>query len=88
MHPFQLQHQEQTELLEVSDEVMQSLNFLIFIFLRDKGNITEIHGLASELLNGYLHHVEKAVDFSRNVCKLKLEKINDNGVADVSITMK
>ncbi len=68
----------------MSDEVMQSLNFLIFIFLRDKNNITGIHALATELQDGYLSHVEKAVDFSRNLCKLKLGKIKESGEIDVS----
>lgn len=63
---------------------MQSLNFLIFIFLRDKDDKTGIHALARELREGYLSHVEKAVDFSRDLCKMKLGKIKESGEIDVN----
>jgi len=60
-----LKHKEETDLLEVSDEVMASLNFLICLFLRDKANETEIHDLSNELQENFLKQIEKGLVLMR-----------------------
>jgi hypothetical protein len=60
-----LKHKEETDLLEVSDEVMASINFLICLFLRDKKNETGIVDLADELLSNYVSHIDKGLLLSR-----------------------
>ena len=60
-----LKHKEETDLLEVSDEVMASLNFLICMFLRDKSNETGIQDLSNELQENFLQHIEKGLALMR-----------------------
>ena len=72
-----LKHKEETDLLEVSDEVMSSLNFLICLFLRDKENETGIRDLIVELQENFLKDIEKGLVLSRAHYQMKLFDCKD-----------
>ena len=72
-----LKHKEETDLLEVSDEVMASVNFLICLFLRDKKNETGIRDLSSELQDSYLKQIEKGLVLSRAHYAMRLSDCKD-----------
>ena len=73
----QLKHKEETDLLEVSDEVMASLNFLICLNLRDKLNETGIRDLTSELQENYLKQVERGLVLGQAHNKQRLADCQD-----------
>lgn len=67
-----LKHGAETDILEVSDEVMASLNFLICVMIRDKSmKITGIWDLKDELISSYLKPLKTAIDISRGHYQLK-----------------
>ena len=64
----------ETDLLEMSDEVMASLNFLICVLLRDKAeNRLKLWDIAPEIEAEYLSHLTTGLNMSRAHYKLKLE---------------
>ena len=69
----------ETDLLEVSDEVMASLNFLICIFLRDRDNLLCLWDIASYVQDDFITPLEKGLGLSKGHYKLKLEEAGSNG---------
>ena len=69
-----LSHGAETDLLEVSDEIMSSLNFLICIFLRDRDNVLCLWDIASYIQDDFITPLEKGITLSRGHYKLKLEE--------------
>ena len=67
-----LKHGAETDILEVSDEVMASLNFLICVMIRDKSmKVTGIWDLKDDLISSYLKPLKMAIDISRGHYQLK-----------------
>ena len=64
----------ETDLLEVSDEVMAALNFLIAMFIRDKDNIFGLWDIVTELERDFLQPLVQGLNLSRGHFKLKLEE--------------
>ena len=55
----------ETDLLEVSDEVMGALNFLICVMMRDKENVSGIWDLKEHLLKEYVAPLDTGLSMSR-----------------------
>ncbi len=74
----------ETDLLEVSDEVMASLNFLVCIFLRDKEDRLGLGVLKTDLKTDYLKPLAEGLAFSRAHYKEKLtdSEFNKNNNVD------
>lgn len=64
----------ETDLLEVSDEIMASLNFLICLLIRDKDNVFDLGQILPYLENDFINPIEKGLSMSRAHYKLKLEE--------------
>ena len=72
----------ETDLLEISDEIMASLNFLICLLLRDKTNILQLWDIIPELNEHFLKPLSTGLSMSRAHYKLKLdEPANSNNGA-------
>ena len=70
----QVRNGAETDLLEVSDEVMASLNFLIAMFLRDKLNEFGLWDIIPELNKDFLEPLSQGLSLSRGHYKLKLQE--------------
>ena len=68
----------ETDLLEVSDEVMASLNFLIFVLQRDKTNAFGLLDIVPQIENDFLKPLNAGLSMSRAHYKLKLEEGENN----------
>merc|ERR1712203_158526 len=78
----------ETDLLEVSDEVMASLNFLKFVLLLDKTNSLGLMDIVPQIENDYLKPLDAGLSMSRAHYKLKLDENKNpfsHGDADVSL---
>ena len=64
----------ETDLLEVSDEIMASLNFLICLLIRDKDNIFDLTQILPYLENDFINPLEKGLSMSRAHYRLKVEE--------------
>ena len=71
----------ETDLLEVSDEVMAALNFLICVLLRDKNNTVGLWDLKDHLEKEFLGPLETGINMSRAHYKASLETNNVKGDA-------
>jgi len=70
----------ETDLLEVSDEVMACLNFLVGLFIRDgKSNASGILDMKAEIQEGFLTPLETGINMSRAHYQAKLEASSDRG---------
>lgn len=79
----------ETDLLEVSDEVMAGINFLICMFLRDKSNQLGVKEMKEEIIQNYVEPIETGIVMSRAHYKQKLVDNTDPNVdgLDMSITV-
>ena len=80
----------ETDLLEVSDEVMASLNFLICVFLRDKTNSLGLMDIVPQIDNDYLKPLNAGLSMSRAHYKLKLDENKNplsHGFVQISCTI-
>ena len=75
-----LKHGAETDLLEISDELMSTLNLLICLMARDKSNnLTQIWDLKDEIIQNFVKPLKTAISMSRAHYKLKLnDKTNPN----------
>ncbi|XP_076679243.1 glomulin [Andrena cerasifolii] len=82
-----LPHGSASDVVELSDEIITSLNLLRFLFLRDKHNQTEIWNLVDGLENDYLKPLREGINLCRAHWKVKMndleeqkktQKISDN----------
>ena len=68
-----LKHGAETDLLEICDELMSSLNLLICLMSRDKStNHTGIWDLKDEIIKNFVNPLKTAISMSRAHYKLKL----------------
>ena len=70
----------ETDLLEVSDELMAGINFLILVFLRDSSNETGLLDMKSELRKEFLEPLEVGINMSKAHYQAKLD--SDPSVTD------
>ncbi|XP_068208721.1 glomulin-like isoform X1 [Palaemon carinicauda] len=66
---------ETTDLLEWSDGIMAALNFLIFLFVRDKENRTCVKKVVPVLQDDFLAKLRKGLELSRAHYELKLREL-------------
>lgn len=66
---------EKSDLLEWSDSVMQALNLLVFLLLRDTQNITGIREALPKLETNFLTPIQTGLDLSRGHYELKLKDL-------------
>jgi hypothetical protein len=71
LRTFKLERGPETDLLEVSDEVMASLNFLWCLKIRDVAGVAEI---LDELRPTYVCQLEKGLEMSRVHYKMQLDE--------------
>lgn len=72
----------ETDLLEISDEVMGSLNFLICILLRDNSNSLGLWDIKSQIETDYINPLTMGLSMSRAHYKLKSEESQDSVQGD------
>ena len=82
-----LKHGAETDLLEICDELMSTLNLLVCIMARDKvGNKTQIWDIKEEIYQNFLKPLKTAISMSRAHYKLKLnEKPDITSESEVSL---
>ncbi|XP_076248608.1 glomulin [Calliopsis andreniformis] len=82
-----LPHGSASDLVELSDEIITSLNLLRFLFLRDKCNETGVWNLVNKLENNYLKPLREGINLCKAHWKVKIkdleyqkktQKISDN----------
>jgi len=83
---FRLSNEEQTDLLEVSDEVLSTINFAHFLLVRDKENISGIHNLKG-LIRTWVEQLEVGLKFSTAHYEQKLKEPFDEGQSNMSVTV-
>lgn len=76
----------ETDLLEVSDELMAGINFLVCVCLRDRENATGIWDLKAELWDGFVTPLETGIKMSRAHYAAKLEE--DDPVHDDTVSLQ
>lgn len=64
-----LSHGSETDIVEISDEIITTLNLLRFLFIRDKSNHTGIWNLLNMLEENYLKPLTQAIHLSRKYWK-------------------
>ena len=77
-----LKHGAETDLLEISDEIMASLNMLICVLLRDRENNTGVWDVKDDLTLEYLKPLKTAINLSRAHYQLKVKE-NPNNKSDI-----
>ena len=78
----------ETDLLEICDELMSSLNLLICIFARDKlNNQTQIWDLKDEIIESFLKPLKTAISLSRAHYKLKLDDKSDTKTSESNVSL-
>jgi hypothetical protein len=86
-----LKHGVETDLLEISDEIISSLNMLICLMLKDKSkNGCGVWDLTVELNTNYLKPLKTALEMSRAHYQRKLMEKHgndDKGIDEVSLSV-
>ncbi len=77
---FKLDRGAETDLLEISDEVMASLSLLWCLGQRDRdaGGIMGMDGILAELKGGYLPELEQGLQMTRGHYRLQLKEMEEN----------
>jgi hypothetical protein len=85
-----LKHGAETDLLEVSDEIISSLNLLICLTIKDKSKSEcGVWELKNELNTNYLNPLNRAINMSRKHYQLKLTETpkKETYISEVSLTV-
>ncbi|KMQ97454.1 ubiquinone biosynthesis protein mitochondrial [Lasius niger] len=69
-----LPHGSSSDLVEISDEVITTLNLLRFLFIRDKHNETGIWNI-TDVLKNYLNPLREGIDLCRTHWKVKIKDL-------------
>lgn len=72
-----LHHGSASDLVELSDEIITSLNLLRFLFIKDKQNQTGIWNLVNKLQNDYLKPLREGLDLCRAHWKVKIKDLEE-----------
>ncbi|XP_056643606.1 glomulin [Diorhabda sublineata] len=89
-----LDKKEESDLIELSDEIIATLNLLRYLSIRDSSNETKIWDFFPILEESYFQHLRKGIDLSRAHYKLKIEELRLNNSnkpnidSDVNVIVK
>ncbi|OAD52405.1 Glomulin, partial [Eufriesea mexicana] len=72
-----LHHGSASDLVELSDEIITSLNLLRFLCIRDKQNQTGIWNLVDKLQNNYLKPLREGIDLCKAHWKVKIKDLKE-----------
>lgn len=72
-----LPHGSASDLVELSDEIISSLNLLRFLFLRDTQNETGIWNLADKLESDYLNPLREGINLCKAHWKVKIKDLEN-----------
>ncbi|XP_043248785.1 glomulin [Colletes gigas] len=72
-----LQHGSASDLVELSDEIITSLNLLRFLLLRDRCNQTGIWNLVNKLEDDYLKPLRKGISLCKSHWKVKIKDLEE-----------
>ncbi|KOC63152.1 Glomulin [Habropoda laboriosa] len=72
-----LPHGSASDLVELSDEVITSLNLLRFLLIRDKHNQTGIWNLMDKLQNDFLKPLREGIDICRVHWRVKIKDLEE-----------
>lgn len=72
-----LPHGSDSDVVELSDEIITGLNLLRFLFLRDKHNQTGIWNLVDSLENDYLKPLREGINLCRAHWKVKMNDLEE-----------
>nr|XP_012138029.1 PREDICTED: glomulin [Megachile rotundata] len=72
-----LPHGSASDLVELSDEIITSLNLLRFLFIRDNHNQTGIWNLVDKLEKDYLKPLREGINLCRAHWKVKIKDLED-----------
>lgn len=76
-----LHKKEESDLIELSDQIMATLNLLRYLALRDKNNITQIWNYFDLLDDIYFKPLRKGIDLSRAHYELKIKELQEEPVS-------
>ncbi|KAK4872686.1 hypothetical protein RN001_014715 [Aquatica leii] len=88
-----LPNQEESDLIELADQIVAALNLLRYLIIRDKANVTGIWDYLKKLENTYLVPMKTALTLSRAHYELKIKDLKDEsgegdkGDSKVSVTV-
>lgn len=67
-----LSHGAETDMLEISDEIMSTLNLLVCVYLKDRHNKTGLWNMQDQLERDYVDQIKTGLAMARSHYKLKL----------------
>ncbi|XP_020287022.1 glomulin [Pseudomyrmex gracilis] len=70
-----LPHGSTTDLVEISDEVITTLNLLRFLYIKDKHNETGIWCITNELKDNYLKPMREGIDLCKTHWRVKMRDL-------------
>lgn len=90
-----LHKNEESDLIELSDQIMATLNLLRYLALRDRNNVTEIWEYFGLLDDIYFKPLRKGIDLSRAHYELKIKELKEEAnsrsgnksVSETSVTV-
>ncbi|XP_076286018.1 ubiquinone biosynthesis protein COQ9, mitochondrial isoform X1 [Lasioglossum baleicum] len=72
-----LSHGSGTDLVEISDEIISSLNLLRFLVIRDRHNQTGIWNVIDDLRNDFLKPLREAINLCKAHWKVKIKDLEE-----------
>ncbi|XP_025836942.1 glomulin [Agrilus planipennis] len=72
-----LHKREESDLVELADQIVASLNFLRYLIIRDRDNVTKIWDILPRLETTYFEPLKKGLVLSRAHYELKIKEINE-----------
>ncbi|KAJ8936126.1 hypothetical protein NQ318_022208 [Aromia moschata] len=72
-----LHKEEESDLIELSDQIMATLNLLRYLALRDKNNVTDIWDYFKILEETYFKCLRKGIELSRAHYELKVREVEE-----------
>ncbi|XP_012257551.2 glomulin [Athalia rosae] len=64
-----------SDLVEISDEIIGSLNFIRFLVIRDKTNLTGVWNFTAKLETDFIHPLREGLNMSRAHYQLKIKDL-------------
>jgi len=70
-----LPHGSSSDIVEISDEIIATLNLLRFLFIKDKHKETDIWNIVDAIENNYLKPLEHGINMSKGYWKVKIKDL-------------